>query len=94
MTKHEFDSAYSRYKLMDLLNENSTNQVKKLLKTFTCSINLDLQNFLHNKAITFEKNLHSRTYLYVSNVDKSIVAYFSVGIIIIFSPLILYIFMI
>ena len=80
MTKHEFDSVYSRYKLMDLLNENSTNQVKKLLKTFTCSINLDLQNFLHNKAITFEKNLRSRTYLYADNQNKKVVGYFTIAI--------------
>ena len=42
MTKQDFDELNSQYKLMDLLAENSTNQVKKLLKTFHCDINDDL----------------------------------------------------
>lgn len=39
-----------------------------------------MQDFLHNKAITFERNLHSCTYLYMSNADKSVAGYFSIGI--------------
>ena len=80
MTKQDFDEITSQYKLMDLLAENSTNQVKKLLKTFSCKINNDLQDFLHNKAITFERNLRSRTYLYANNENKGIVAYFTLAI--------------
>lgn len=80
MTKQDFDEITSQYKLMDLLAENSTNQVKKLLKTFSCKINNDLQDFLHSKAITFERNLHSRTYLYANNKNKGIVAYFTLAI--------------
>ena len=80
MTKQDFDEITSQYKLMDLLAENSTNQVKKLLKTFSCEISNDLQDFLHNKAITFERNLRSRTYLYANNENKSIVAYFTLAI--------------
>ena len=80
MTKQDFDEITSQYKLMDLLAENSTNQVKKLLKTFSCKINNDLQDFLHNKAITFERNLRSRTYLYANNENKGIVVYFTLAI--------------
>ena len=80
MTKIEFKSLYSRNKLADFLDTNSTNQVKKLLKTFSCAKNADVQDFLHNKAITFERNLRSCTYLYTSNADKSVAGYFSIGI--------------
>lgn len=80
MTKQEFSSIYSCYKLIDILNSRSTNQTRKILKTFSCTKNIDVQDFLHNKAITFERSLRSRTYLYADNADKSIVAYFSVGI--------------
>lgn len=38
-----------------------------------CAKNADVQDFLRNKAITFERNLRSCTYLYVSNADKSVV---------------------
>lgn len=80
MIKQEFDGLYSRFKLADLLANKSTNQIKKLLKTFVCTKNTDVQDFLHNKAITFERNLRSCTYLYVSNADKSVVAYITLGI--------------
>lgn len=80
MIKQEFDGLYSRFKLADLLANKSTNQIKKLLKTFVCTKNTDVQDFLHNKAITFERNLRSCTYLYVSNTDKSVAGYFSIGI--------------
>lgn len=80
MIKQEFDGLYSRFKLADLLANKSTNQIKKLLKTFVCTKNTDVQDFLHNKAITFERNLRSYTYLYTSNADKSVVAYITLGI--------------
>ena len=80
MTKQEFDSTYSIYKLADSLANFSANQVKKSLKTFVCTKNTDVQDFLHNKAITFERNLRSCTYLYVSNADKSVAAYITLGI--------------
>lgn len=80
MIKQNFDGLYSRFKLADLLANKSTNQIKKLLKTFVCTKNTDVQDFLHNKAITFERNLRSCTYLYTSNADKSVAGYFSIGI--------------
>lgn len=80
MTRNEFESTYSRQRLIDFVDRQSSNQVKKLLKTFTCAKNLDVQDFLHNKAITFERYLRTRTYLYVSNENKSVMAYFSIGI--------------
>ncbi|MGX2984196.1 GNAT family N-acetyltransferase [Helicobacter sp. 23-1048] len=43
-------------------------------------MNLDLQDFLHNKAITFENNLRSRTYLYADNQNKRIIGYFTIAI--------------
>ena len=80
MIKQEFDSTYSIYKLGDLIDKFSINQVKKSLKTFKCTKNADVQDFLHNKAITFERNLRACTYLYVSNADKSVAAYMTLGI--------------
>lgn len=80
MIKQEFDGLYSRFKLADLLANKSTNQIKKLLKTFVCTKNIDVQDFLHNKAITFERNLRSCTYLYTSNADKSVATYITLGI--------------
>ena len=80
MTKQEFDSTYSIYKLADSLANFSANQVKKSLKTFSCAKNADVQDFLHNKAITFERNLRACTYLYTNNENKGVAGYFSIGI--------------
>lgn len=81
MTRDEFDDAFSLYQLSELVEEISSNRkVKKLLETFPCSKNRDLQDFLHNKALTFEKHLRSRTYLYVDNDTKAVAAYFTIAI--------------
>lgn len=52
--------------------------LKDLLNTFTCSANLDVQNFLHVKAIDSENRRSVRTYLVVDNDE--IVGYFSLRI--------------
>lgn len=52
--------------------------LKALLNTFTCSANLDVQSFLHEKAIESENRRSVRTYLVVDN--NEIVGYFSLRI--------------
>ena len=81
MTRKLFDLSFSLFQLSEVLETHSSiTKVKKLLKTFKCSKNLDLQDFLHNKALTFEKNLRARTYIYIDNDTKAIVAYFTIAI--------------
>jgi len=81
MTRELFDVSFSLFQLSEVLETHSSiTKVKKLLKTFKCSKNLDLQDFLHNKALTFEKNLRARTYIYIDNNTKEVVAYFTVAI--------------
>lgn len=81
MTRAEFDTFCSCHNLSEFIATQSSNQIKKLLKNFCCAINLDLQDFLHNKAITFERNLRSRTYLYIDNEKKNtIIGYFTIAI--------------
>lgn len=81
MNRSKFDDDFSRFSLSEIIeNSTSNNKIKKLLQTFKCDQNLDLQDFLHNKALVFEKNLRSRTYLYIDNDTKNIVAYFTIAI--------------
>ena len=68
------------YSLQNLIEIYSTNQIKKLLKTFKCSVNKDIENFLHNKAITFEKKLRAKTYLLFDKGNKKLAGYFSIAI--------------
>jgi hypothetical protein len=81
MTRDEFDNAFSLYQLSELIEQLPSNRkVRDLLHTFSCTINIDLEDFLHNKALTFEKHLRSRTYLYIDNEIKKVAAYFTIAI--------------
>lgn len=68
MTRKDFDASFSRFQLSEILSHQpSTRKVLKIMKTFKCSKNEDLENFLHKKAVTFEKFLRSRTFVYIDN---------------------------
>jgi len=74
MTRPQFDESFSLFPLSEIIeNTDSKRKVKKLLETFSCTRNIDLQDFLYNKAVTFEKNLRSRTYLYLDNDTQVVV---------------------
>ena len=81
MTRPQFDESFSSFPLSEIIqNTDSNRKVKKLLETFSCTMNTDLQVFLQDKAITFEKNLRSRTYLYIDNTTQEVAAYFTIAI--------------
>lgn len=81
MKRDEFDDTFSLFQLSELAEQSSSNRkMRELLQTFPCSKNPDLQDFLHNKALTFEKHLRSRTYLYIDNYTKVVAAYFTIAI--------------
>jgi hypothetical protein len=81
MTRPQFDESFSLFPLSEIIeNTDSKRKVKKLLETFSCTRNIDLQDFLYNKAVTFEKNLRSRTYLYLDNDTQEVAAYFTITI--------------
>ena len=86
MTQEEFDESFSLFPLEEVLKiTSSSTKAKKLLKTFQCSRNIDLQDFLYNKAITFEKHFRARTYLYISNDTQEVAAYFTIAISVLFT---------
>ena len=81
MIRSQFDEVFSLFPLSEIIqNADSNRKVKKLLHTFSCTRNMDLQDFLYNKAVTFEKNLRSCTYLYIDNYTQEISAYFTITI--------------
>ncbi len=81
MNRSQFDGSFSLFPLSEIIQSaNSNRKVKQLLETFNCTRNTDLQNFLHNKAVTFEKNLRSRSYLYIDNDTQEVAAYFTITI--------------
>lgn len=64
--------------LDDLLQILEENIVIKFLGYFTCSKNKDLENFLHSKAIKYEKSSNTRTFLFIEN--KRIQGFFSLAL--------------
>ncbi|MBQ7733613.1 MAG: hypothetical protein IJT58_06300 [Synergistaceae bacterium] len=54
--------------MKDIMNEvNDDDELKRLLSSFSCAYDEDIQNFLHNRAVDFEKLSKSMTYLIVSD---------------------------
>ncbi len=56
-------------------------EFERLLASFSCPQNTDVENFLKNKALRFDSTHNSRTYLILNeeSVDWGICAYFSVS---------------
>ena len=80
LTRYEFDSSVSLFSLSELKAKCSKNKIKKLLRTFKCKRNEDLEHFFHNTSLLFENKLRSKTYLYIHNMTKNVVAYFTISI--------------
>ncbi|AEF97232.1 hypothetical protein [Methanotorris igneus] len=66
--------------LKRLLEKYDEEKVKNLLNNFSCSKNPDVELFLKNTAILFEKLNKSRTYLIFKKDTKDILAYFTLAL--------------
>jgi len=66
--------------LEDLLNNWSLESIERLLRTFKCERDPEVENFLTQKAILFHKKHRSRTYLFLSDDRKMVLAYVTLGI--------------
>ena len=68
-------------RLSSLLEKKDERSVSAFLCTFKCSKDKDLEEFLHNKTIEFEKRSRSRTYLVIDTEENNrIIAYVSLAI--------------
>jgi hypothetical protein len=71
---------YKFYSLSYLLNTLNRTKLKKLLKTFKCSLNKDIEFFLHRNALLFEQKQRSKTYIYLNIDTMEVAGYFTIGI--------------
>lgn len=69
-------------RLSPLIESEGEIKVQEFLRTFKCSRDTDLESFLHERAILYEKRDRARTYLIVDSDDErdTIVAYISLAI--------------
>ena len=66
-------NGYYQFSLIDLLDEKGEDFVEKILSSFSCPINQDIEDFLIKKSIIFEKQSISRTYLiFTSHKDENV----------------------
>ncbi len=80
----DFYQSLELVQLKDLVAEFSEEKIHKLLKTYKCTKNSDLELFLHDKdkAINLEKKHITRTYIYIGEHlgNISVLAYFSIAL--------------
>lgn len=55
-------------------------ELRRILSSFSCLKNTDVENFLKNSAIDFTKKNQSVTYLVFSAEDDQLVGYFSIAL--------------
>ncbi|MCD7892328.1 MAG: hypothetical protein LUG60_01375 [Erysipelotrichaceae bacterium] len=74
---------YKTISLYDLMKQNVDKKyIMQILLNFTCPLNPDVENFVHNKAFEFERVGLSRTYLVYAQMsygETYLVAIFSLG---------------
>ncbi|MBN2825793.1 MAG: hypothetical protein JXQ76_10740 [Campylobacterales bacterium] len=75
MTPKEYYNTLNFVALSELLNQHPKEKITKLLATFQCTKNPDLEEFLItlSKAIQFEQRDITRTYLYLEVQNNTLV---------------------
>lgn len=70
------------YRLGNLIIREGKENVKEFLTTFQCSLDRDIENFLLEKAILYEQQNISRTFMIVDYIENSLVllAYYTIAI--------------
>lgn len=70
---------FLQIRLKDMLEEIGVEETQKYLSSFTCYKNKDIEYFIQNKAIEFDKRGFARTYLIFTQESETLtlVAYFS-----------------
>lgn len=66
--------------LQEWLGYGDEKKVSDVLATFLCKKNPEVELFLHDSAIEFEKNSSARTYLLIDERTNKIAGYFTVSI--------------
>lgn len=69
---------YSTVNILDLIDAVGEDTVEGILSAFSCPINLEIDNFVKNKAINFAKQKLSITYLVMDNDTGDLISIFAI----------------
>jgi len=74
-------SGYNLILLKEMLEELEEDKVKEILSSFSCPLNSDVESFLRDKAIEFEKQSYSSTYLISTSYkqEEQLAGYFTIS---------------
>ncbi|MCX4315114.1 MAG: GNAT family acetyltransferase [Lachnospiraceae bacterium] len=70
-------SNYTVMNILDLVESVGEDEIQKGLSSFSCPLNMEIEDFIHRNAIEFAKRKLSITYLLLDNVDGEIVGFFT-----------------
>ena len=72
---------YNIINLRDITDKIQIEEIKKIIATFSCPYNVDVENFLKFKAVEFSKQSISSTYLVFASYKKYpvLVGYFAIA---------------
>ncbi len=65
--------------MIDILEQYSVQEVENRLSTFFCAKNKDIEEFLHTKAVPYEKASNAKTYLIINDTGE-IATFFSIAL--------------
>ena len=65
-------SNYTVMNILDLVESVGEDEIQKGLSSFSCPLNMEIEDFIHRNAIEFAKRKLSITYHLLDNVDGEI----------------------
>lgn len=68
------------FRLGSFIIHKGMDATKELLSSFQCALDIDIQNFLKEKAILYEQQNISRTYLLIDESHAYLLAYYTIAI--------------
>lgn len=83
MQKIHANTHFVQINLSDILKEMGEDEARKILSSFSCPMNKDVENFLKFKAIEFSKRDFSKTHLVFwasdDGTEKELVGYYTIA---------------
>lgn len=71
---------YTVVPLAGLMEQLQREDIKAVLKKFSCEAEPDLEDFLHNKAMAYEDSRKGSTFLLIDGLDSmNVIAYYTLG---------------
>lgn len=72
-------NGYSTVNILDMIDAIGEDEVKRILSDFSCPKNVEIEDFVKNKAVDFAKRKISVTYLVMNNETGAVISIFTLA---------------